>query len=94
MSFVSLCKKQKADPDYGVGINPISRLIQIQQAKKEKEPVYTLIAEKGQPRRKEFVMQVSNSAWLKYLKDVKFVFNIVKSVLLANNAYMCVCVCV
>ena len=40
-------------------INPISRLIQIQQAKKEKEPVYTLIAERGMPRRREFVMQVS-----------------------------------
>merc|ERR1719422_1590144 len=42
-------------------INPISRLIQIQQAKKEKEPVYTLIAERGMPRRREFVMQVSVS---------------------------------
>ncbi len=44
--------------EYGQSINPISRLIQIQQAKKEKEPVYTLIAEKGMPRRREFVMQV------------------------------------
>ncbi len=34
------------------------RLIQIQQAKKEKEPTYTLLAEKGVPRRREFVMQV------------------------------------
>ena len=42
-------------------INPISRLIQIQQAKKEKEPVYTLIAERGMPRRREFVMQVTIS---------------------------------
>ena len=42
-------------------INPISRLIQIQQAKKEKEPVYTLIAERGMPRRREFVMQVWNT---------------------------------
>jgi len=48
----------KAVPDYGVGINPISRLIQIQQAKKEKEPVYSLKAERGMPRRREFVMQV------------------------------------
>jgi double-stranded RNA-binding protein Staufen len=45
-------------PEYGQSINPISRLIQIQQAKKEKEPIYTLIAEKGMPRRREFVMQV------------------------------------
>lgn len=50
---------KKADPGYGQGINPISRLIQIQQAKKEKEPVYELMAEKGLPRRREFVMQVT-----------------------------------
>jgi len=49
---------QKADPTYGVGINPISRLIQIQQAQKKKEPVYSLVAERGLPRRREFVMQV------------------------------------
>lgn len=49
---------QKTDVSYGVGINPISRLIQIQQAKKEKEPVYTLVAERGMPRRREFVIQV------------------------------------
>lgn len=49
---------QKGDPTYGVGINPISRLIQIQQAQKKKEPVYTLLAERGLPRRREFVMQV------------------------------------
>merc|ERR1719410_840876 len=48
-------------PEQGATINPISRLIQIQQAKKEKEPVYTLIAERGMPRRREFVMQVSVS---------------------------------
>merc|ERR1719282_51358 len=55
-----------AAPPPGLGadcqtINPISRLIQIQQAKKEKEPVYSLIAERGMPRRREFVMQVSVS---------------------------------
>ncbi|MPC07900.1 Double-stranded RNA-binding protein Staufen 1 [Portunus trituberculatus] len=52
-------KEQKAAPEYGQGINPISRLIQIQQAKKEKEPVYTLLAERGVPRRREFIMQVT-----------------------------------
>ncbi|XP_059149964.1 double-stranded RNA-binding protein Staufen homolog isoform X2 [Physella acuta] len=51
-------QQQKADPNYGVGINPISRLIQIMQAQKKKEPVYTLIAERGLPRRREFIMQV------------------------------------
>ncbi|XP_037793787.1 double-stranded RNA-binding protein Staufen homolog isoform X1 [Penaeus monodon] len=52
-------EEQKAAPEYGQGINPISRLIQIQQAKKEKEPVYTMLAERGVPRRREFIMQVT-----------------------------------
>jgi len=51
-------QQQKADPNYGVGINPISRLIQIMQAQKKKEPVYTLVTERGLPRRREFVVQV------------------------------------
>lgn len=55
----TLIKLQKANPDYGAGINPISRLIQIQQAKKEKEPVYSLVADKGAPKFHEFVMQVT-----------------------------------
>ncbi|XP_031222796.1 double-stranded RNA-binding protein Staufen homolog 2 isoform X3 [Mastomys coucha] len=48
----------KAGPDYGQGMNPISRLAQIQQARKEKEPDYVLLSERGMPRRREFVMQV------------------------------------
>ncbi|XP_021798120.2 double-stranded RNA-binding protein Staufen homolog 2 isoform X2 [Papio anubis] len=48
----------KAGPEYGQGMNPISRLAQIQQAKKEKEPDYVLLSERGMPRRREFVMQV------------------------------------
>merc|ERR1719219_388020 len=51
--------EQKENPDYGQSINPISRLIQIQQARKEKEPQYSLIAETGMPRRREFVMSVT-----------------------------------
>ena len=43
------------------GISPISRLIQIQQAKREKEPVYTLVSEKGMPRKREFIMQVGTT---------------------------------
>ncbi|XP_053309012.1 double-stranded RNA-binding protein Staufen homolog 1 isoform X2 [Spea bombifrons] len=50
--------KLPTSPEYGQGMNPISRLAQIQQAKKEKEPEYILITEKGLPRRREFVMQV------------------------------------
>lgn len=44
-------------------MNPISRLAQIQQAKKEKEPEYVLLSERGMPRRREFIMQV-NSGWV------------------------------
>lgn len=49
---------QKTDPNYGVGINPISRLIQVQQAEQKKEPVFTLITERSLLRKREFVMQV------------------------------------
>ncbi|KAJ4449022.1 hypothetical protein ANN_00416, partial [Periplaneta americana] len=52
-------QEQKAEPEYGEDINPISRLIQIQQARKEREPVYSLLEERGVPRRREFVMEVS-----------------------------------
>ncbi|GLH04028.1 Maternal effect protein staufen [Gryllus bimaculatus] len=55
----NLIKEQKAEPEYGEDINPISRLIQIQQAKKEREPIYSLLEERGVPRRREFVMEVS-----------------------------------
>jgi double-stranded RNA-binding protein Staufen len=55
----NLVKVQKASPDYGVGINPISRLAQVQQAKKAKEPEYKLLEERGLPRFREFVIQVS-----------------------------------
>uniref|UniRef100_A0A8C2KFG9 Double-stranded RNA-binding protein Staufen homolog 2 n=1 Tax=Cyprinus carpio TaxID=7962 RepID=A0A8C2KFG9_CYPCA len=48
----------KTGPEYGQGMNPISRLAQIQQAKKEKEPEYILLSERGMPRRREFIMQV------------------------------------
>ncbi|XP_054946563.1 double-stranded RNA-binding protein Staufen homolog 1 isoform X6 [Physeter macrocephalus] len=47
----------QSSPEYGQGMNPISRLAQIQQAKKEKEPEYLLLTERGLPRRREFVMQ-------------------------------------
>lgn len=57
--IVIVPQDQKAEPEYGEDINPISRLIQIQQAKKEREPVYSLLEERGMPRRREFVMEVS-----------------------------------
>lgn len=49
--------KETNDPKQS--INPISRLIQIQQAKKEKEPTYSLIGERGMPRRREFFIKVT-----------------------------------
>ncbi|XP_036273559.1 double-stranded RNA-binding protein Staufen homolog 1 isoform X7 [Pipistrellus kuhlii] len=48
----------QSGPEHGQVMNPISRLAQIQQAKKEKEPEYMLLTERGLPRRREFVMQV------------------------------------
>lgn len=39
-------------------LNPISRLMQIQQAKKGKEPVYLLVDQRGTARRREFEMSV------------------------------------
>ncbi|XP_046882183.1 double-stranded RNA-binding protein Staufen homolog 1 isoform X2 [Hypomesus transpacificus] len=51
--------KLQTSPEYGQGMNPISRLAQIQQAKKEKEPEYNMVTERGLPRRREFVMQVT-----------------------------------
>lgn len=51
--------QEKPETEVVDEINPISRLIQIQQAKKEKEPVYTLKEERGGPRKKEFVIEVS-----------------------------------
>lgn len=51
-------RQLQTSPEYGQGMNPISRLAQIQQAKKEKEPEYSMVTERGLPRRREFVMQV------------------------------------
>lgn len=56
--FLLFLPQLQTSPEYGQGMNPISRLAQIQQAKKEKEPEYMLITERGLPRRREFVMQV------------------------------------
>uniref|UniRef100_A0A6M2DZ61 Putative staufen n=1 Tax=Xenopsylla cheopis TaxID=163159 RepID=A0A6M2DZ61_XENCH len=55
----NLIKEKSAEPEFSEEVNPISRLIQIQQAKKEKEPVYTLVEERGASRKREFVMEVS-----------------------------------
>ena len=58
--MINLSRQQlQTSPEYGQGMNPISRLAQIQQAKKEKEPEYSMVTERGLPRRREFVMQVT-----------------------------------
>ena len=46
------------NPDYGHQINPVSRLMQVMQARKEPEPRFQLIMEHGQNRYKEFVVEV------------------------------------
>lgn len=38
--------------------NPISRLLRMQQAARKREPIYTVIEERGQAKRKEFVVEV------------------------------------
>lgn len=60
LTIVLFLFSSQTGPDYGQGMNPISRLAQIQQAKKEKEPEYLLLSERGMPRRREFIMQVNN----------------------------------
>ena len=39
--------------------DPISHLVQLQQSRKEKEPIFTVISEKGIPRQPEFIVQVT-----------------------------------
>lgn len=51
--------KEKLEPEVQEELNPISRLIQIQQAKKENEPIYTLVDQHGPPRRREFIIEVN-----------------------------------
>lgn len=51
--------KEKLEVSNTDEINPISQLIQIQQGRKEKEPVYTVVDERGTARRREFVIEVA-----------------------------------
>ncbi|VDM62367.1 unnamed protein product [Angiostrongylus costaricensis] len=55
----TIVKDMKMDPTYGHQINPISRLIQVLQARCEDEPQFELVSEQGQSRYKEFTVQVS-----------------------------------
>lgn len=53
--------KEKSNPEFTDDINPISRLIQLQQARKEKEPEYVVVEERGMPRKREFIIEVTAS---------------------------------
>uniref|UniRef100_A0A915Q830 DRBM domain-containing protein n=1 Tax=Setaria digitata TaxID=48799 RepID=A0A915Q830_9BILA len=55
----TISKDMKMNPEYGHQINPISRLMQVMQARKRSEPKFQLVAERGQSRYKEFVMEVT-----------------------------------
>ncbi len=55
----NIIKNKKTSPEYGKGsINPISRLMQIQQAKKEREPLFELLPQ-SKRRQQEFTIQVT-----------------------------------
>ncbi|CAD5229375.1 unnamed protein product [Bursaphelenchus okinawaensis] len=54
----TIVKDMKMDPQYGHHINPISRLIQVMQTRKEADPVFKLVGEQGQNRYREFMVEV------------------------------------
>ena len=58
-NLIKVYQEPRQEAEIVEEVNPISRLVQIQQAKREKEPVYNLIEEKGAPRRREFIMEVT-----------------------------------
>jgi double-stranded RNA-binding protein Staufen len=58
-NLIKVFQEPRTESDSSDEVNPISRLVQIQQAKREREPVYNIVEEKGAPRRREFVMKVS-----------------------------------
>lgn len=49
----------KENSEIDDGFNPISKLTEIQHALKEREAIYTVIDEKGAPRRREFIVEVT-----------------------------------
>nr|XP_050861386.1 double-stranded RNA-binding protein Staufen homolog 2 isoform X3 [Vespula vulgaris] len=58
-NLIKVYQDPRAESDAVDELNPVSRLVQIQQAKREREPVYNLIEEKGAPRRREFIIEVT-----------------------------------
>ena len=53
-----LTKEEKANVDYGQQMNPVSRLIQVQQARAQHAPRFRFVRETGNARMKEFVVEV------------------------------------
>ncbi|XP_012284626.1 double-stranded RNA-binding protein Staufen homolog 2 isoform X2 [Orussus abietinus] len=58
-NLIKVLEESRPGSETTEDVNPISRLVQIQQGKRERDPVYNLIEEKGAPRRREFVMGVT-----------------------------------
>ncbi|CAL2052786.1 unnamed protein product [Caenorhabditis brenneri] len=54
----TIVKDKKMDPLYGHQINPVSRLIQVTQAKSREHPTFELVGEHGVSKYKEFVIRV------------------------------------
>uniref|UniRef100_A0A8R1DFP2 DRBM domain-containing protein n=1 Tax=Caenorhabditis japonica TaxID=281687 RepID=A0A8R1DFP2_CAEJA len=54
----TIVKDKKMNPDYGHQINPVSRLMQITQARNEIHPTFELVAEHGLSKYKEFIIRV------------------------------------
>ncbi|GMT03614.1 hypothetical protein PENTCL1PPCAC_25788, partial [Pristionchus entomophagus] len=54
----TIVKHMKMDPSYGHQINPVSRLIQVLQARGEADPVFEFLGEAGQYKYKQFNVQV------------------------------------
>ncbi|GMT34603.1 hypothetical protein PFISCL1PPCAC_25900, partial [Pristionchus fissidentatus] len=54
----TIVKHMKMDPSYGHQINPVSRLIQVLQARGEPDPQFEFLGEAGQYKYKQFNVQV------------------------------------
>lgn len=72
----SKAKLQKANPDLREGFHPISRLYQIQQAKKEAEPVYKVLKQEVKSRNKKYLVEVAVgdqtcTAWSSKIKTAR-----------------------
>ena len=59
LKYINLSfKLHKANPDLREGTHPISRLYQIQQAKKEPEPIYKILKSEAKGKYTKFFVEV------------------------------------